>query len=163
MPASTDVLRWICSGSITAGAWRLAPDTIWNRKDLCLIQLPNSYVRHTSAKDIDIRGRGGRPAPSYVTFDARHLAAGSHLAGPYPARLMKLGFRRMANRSATGKVRTFTLLLADKNTSHAALHFDSREIFADWMSHELKAMRPSHSRGGVADKSFTIRRRATAN
>jgi hypothetical protein len=94
---------------------------------------PNSrtlYVRHTNAKDIDIRGRGGHPALSYVTFDDPHLAAGTRLANPYPVRLMNWDPGNWQIGVPQGKFGTFTLLLADKNTAHAVLHFNGAQIFA---------------------------------
>ena len=129
---STDVLRLdFVPQSITAGGVALSPrhdleqeGYVFDRNSRVL------YVRHTNAKEIDIRGRGGHPPVSYITFDDPHLAVGTHLPNTYPARLMNWDSSDWQIGAPQGKFGTFSLLLADKNTSHAAIHFNGAQIFA---------------------------------
>lgn len=129
---STDVLRLdFVPDSITAGGVALNP-----RRDLQtegFVFDPRShtlYVRHTNAKDIDIRGSGGHPPLSYVTFDDPHLAVGTPLANSYPDGLMHWDSGDWQIGAPHGKFGTFTLVLSHNGPSHAALHFNEARIFA---------------------------------
>jgi hypothetical protein len=129
---STEVLRVdFVPATITAGAVTLS-----RRNDL---QQPGYlfepashtlYVRHTSATNIDIRGSGGHPALSYVSFDDPHVAGGSALPKKYPGDLMRWDFADWRIGVPQGKFGTFNLVLADKNSSHAAFHFNAAQVFA---------------------------------
>jgi hypothetical protein len=129
---STDVLRLdFVPESITVGGVAISP-----RKDLeqeGFIFDANSrtlYVRHTNARDVDIRGSGGHPALSFVTFDDPHLAAGARLPSQYPASLMNWDSSEWKIGVPQGKFGTFTLLFADNQNSHATFHFNGAQIFA---------------------------------
>jgi hypothetical protein len=129
---STDVLRLdfvpesILAGGIPLGA----------RKDLDqdgFIFAADSrtlYIRHTRAKDIDIRGSGGHAPVSYVTFDDPHLSAGSPLQNAYPAGIMHWDAGEWKVGVPQGKFGTFTLQRAASQRSQSAFHFDGARIFA---------------------------------
>lgn len=129
---STDVLRLdFVPESITVDGVALRP-----REDLeheGFIFDANSrtlYIRHTNGKDVDIRGSGGHPALSYVSFDDPHLAAGTRLPSHYPAGVMNWDSSEWQIGVPQGKFGTFTLMLVDNKTSHAAFHFSGAQIFA---------------------------------
>jgi len=158
---STDVLRLdFVPEFITVGGVALSP-----RKDLeqeGFIFDANSrtlYVRHTNAKDVDIRGSGGHPALSFVTFDDPHLAAGARLPSHYPASLMNWDSREWQIGVPQGKFGTFTLLLADNRSSHATFHFNGAQIFAglDVYNAGESDATVTFCATALAEKRFTIK------
>ena len=129
---STDVLRLdFVPDSITAGGVALSARHDLEQEGFVFDSNTRTlYIHHTHAKDIDIRGRGGHPALSYVTFDDPHFVVGTHLPSTYPGRLMSWDSGDWQIGAPQGRFGTFALLLADKNTSHAAIHFNGAQIFA---------------------------------
>ena len=83
-------------------------------------------IRHEKARELDIRGRGGRLPPLLVTFDDPHLAAGTVLEGEYPRGVVDWGsgFWRMGQ--PTGKFGTFNL----GGSGQLGFRFPSAHIFA---------------------------------
>jgi hypothetical protein len=116
--------------SITVGGRTIAP-----RKDL----EGEGYVfndttrtlsiRHVHSRDVDIQGKGDQPPPSLVTFDDPHLAAGTSLAGQYPAGVIDWGDGSWKIDTPYGKFGTFTLALTDPTVQHAAFRFYNPRIF----------------------------------
>jgi hypothetical protein len=92
-------------------------------------------IRHTSSRDVDIRGKGEQAPPKLITFDDPHLAAGTPLAGQYPSGIIDWG--AIGNDgdgweigTPFGKFGTFTLKLADPKANRGEFAFASPRIFA---------------------------------
>jgi hypothetical protein len=129
---STDVLRLdFVPDSITAGGVPLGARADLDQDGYLFdSHFRTLYVRHTKAKDVDIRGSGGHAPLSYVSFDAPHLAAGTPLAKDYPAGVMTWDPGEWKVGVPQGKFATFTLLRADEHESHAAFHLIGARTFA---------------------------------
>jgi hypothetical protein len=158
---STDVLRLdFVPESIIVGGVALSPRNDLQQEGFIFDpKLRTLYVRHTSAKDVDIRGRGGHAALAYVTFDVPHLGAGARLANHYPAGVMHWDSSDWQIGVPQGKFGTFTLLLADRKISHAAFHFDGAQIFAglDVYNAGDSDATVAFTATAVAEKRFTIK------
>lgn len=117
------------------------------------------YVRHTNAKDVDIRGSGGHAPLSYVSFDDPHLAAGSRLPRHYPAGLMNWDSNEWQIGVPQGKFGTFTLVPANNESSHAAFHFDGAQIFAglDVYNAGEREATVNFFATGLAERLYTIK------
>ncbi len=116
------------------------------------------YVRHTRAKHVDIRGRGGRAPLAYVTFDDPHLAAGTHLENAYPVGVMSWTSGEWVIGTPQGKFGTFTLRHADDQSPRAALHLIGARIFAgiDVFNPAAGAATVTVSAPGAIEKSVSI-------
>jgi hypothetical protein len=129
---STDVLRLdFAPDSITADGVALGPRSDLTQDGFIFdADSRTLYIRHTNAKDIEIRGSGGHPALAYVTFDDPHLLAGTRLPSRYPAGLMHWDAGQWQIGVPQGKFGTFNLLPANNQNGRAAFHFDGAQIFA---------------------------------
>jgi hypothetical protein len=86
-------------------------------------------IRHTDARDISINGSGGSAPPLYVTFDAPHLQAGTHLEGQYPSGAIDWGSDQWRINVPEGAFGTFNLALIDPKSTSAQFRFYSPRIF----------------------------------
>lgn len=86
-------------------------------------------IRHEGARNIDVRGTLSDVAPSFVTFDDPHLAAGSVLNGGYPTAQFDWGNGVWKIAPPGGKFGTFNLMLADATTQKAELKFAGPRLF----------------------------------
>jgi hypothetical protein len=86
-------------------------------------------IRHTSSRDIDIQGQGGRTPPIVITFDDPHLSAGANLKGEYPSGGIDWGRGAWRIGPPSGGFGTFNLVLADPKTEHAEFRFYYPRIF----------------------------------
>jgi len=129
---STDVLRLdFAPDSITAGGVPLSARQDLEQDGFIFdVHSRVLYVRHTQAKDVDIRGSGGHAPVAYVSFDDPHLAAGTPLPNAYPAGVMSWDSNDWQIGVPQGKFGTFTLLQAHEENSHARFHFVGERIFA---------------------------------
>ena len=158
---STDVLRLdFVPESITAGGVALSarkdldqPGFIFDADSRTL------YVRHTNAQDVDIRGSGGHPAFTYLSFDDPHLAAGTRLPRHYPAGVMHWDPKEWQIGVPQGKFGTFTLQLANSENSQAAFHFDGAQIFAglDVYNAGEREATVKFLATGLAEQNYTIK------
>lgn len=130
--ASDDVLRLdFTPASVMAGGKPLA-----HRKDLAaegyIFDETTHVLRihHSSSRDIDIQGTEGNQHFAYVTFDNPHLAAGTHLAGQYPAGVIEWNHDSWAVGTPGGKFGTFNLIRADAHADETGFRFAIPLIFA---------------------------------
>lgn len=129
---STDVLRLnFAPETVTAGGKRLE-----RRQDLTSEGFTFDgatrvlRIRHTSARDIDIQGKGGGVPPHFVTFDAPHLAAGTVLDGQYPSAMVTWPADRWQIGVPLGKFPTFNLVLKNRDAQSASLELSPHRVFA---------------------------------
>jgi hypothetical protein len=110
---SEDVLRLDFNPTaITAGGRPLAA-----RSDLATAEGYNFNpgtralrIHHRHSGDIVIAGAGGQKPPRYVTFDDPHAAAGTVLAGEYPAGLISWSNEAWQIGVPAGRFGTFNLV-----------------------------------------------------
>ncbi len=114
--ASTDVLRLdFVPATVSVGG-----KAITRRKDLDVEGYTfddathTLTLLHTTGRDVDIQGKSGAAAPSYITFDDPHLAAGTLLAGGYPSGVIDWRPGDWQIGTPYGKFGTFTLALAGR-------------------------------------------------
>ena len=86
-------------------------------------------IRHDSARNIDIRGKGGHIVAKLITFDDPHLAAGTVLSGGYPTAMFDWGNGAWKISPPGGKFGTFHAVLADADASKAAIQFSAPRVF----------------------------------
>jgi hypothetical protein len=86
-------------------------------------------IRHTSSRDIDIQGEGGRTPPIVITFDDPHLAAGTVLKGEYPSGGIDWHSAAWRIGAPSGAFGTFNLALVDPKAEHAEFRFYYPRIF----------------------------------
>jgi len=87
-------------------------------------------IRHDAALDIDVQGKDGKAAPSYITFDDPHLRAGTVLKGQYPSGVIDWGSSEWKINVPQGGFGTFNLALTDAKAETAEFEFYSPRIFA---------------------------------
>ena len=131
-PESTDVLRLdFTPETITAGGIALAASTELERDGYRFDPASRTLVvRHSNAREVDIRGSTGHAPLSYVTFDDPHLAAGTVLPKSYPAGRMNWDAGEWRIGVPEGKFGTFNLRLTDPHPTQAAFHFAAAGVFA---------------------------------
>jgi hypothetical protein len=86
-------------------------------------------IHHRRSGDIVISGSGGQAPPRYVTFDDPHAAAGTVLAGEYPAGLIKWSDDAWQIGVPAGRFGTFNLVRHGAAPA-AAFTFAARHVFA---------------------------------
>ena len=86
-------------------------------------------IRHDTARDIDIQGKGGNLLPDYVSFDDPHLAVGTVLNGQYPSGVIDWGEGHWRINVPEGRFGTFNLALTDAKAVAAEFRFYSPRIF----------------------------------
>jgi hypothetical protein len=130
-PQSSDVLRLdFVPESVTASGRHL-----FARKDLDGegFVFDNATrvlrIRHDTARDIGIQGKGGNAPPLYLTFDDPHLAAGTSLDGPYPTGLIDWPRNEWKIGTPEGKFGTFNLIPADPRAQQFNLSFPNPRVF----------------------------------
>ena len=129
--ASTDVLRLdFLPDAVLADGWPLS-----KRKDLSAAGYVFDAttrvlrIRHDSARNIDIRGKGGHIVPALITFDDPHLAAGTVLSGGYPTSMFYWGNGAWKISPPGGKFGTFHVVLADAGASKSTIQFSAPRVF----------------------------------
>ena len=129
---STDVLRLnFTPDSITVGGKAISRRKDLDQEGYTLDDATHTLsILHTSSRDVDIQGKSDQTPPSYITFDAPHLAAGTPLAGEYPSGVIDWHEGDWQIGTPYGKFGTFTLALADAKAQHASFDFFSPRIFA---------------------------------
>jgi hypothetical protein len=86
-------------------------------------------IRHDSARDIDVEGKGGNAPARMITFDDPHLAAGTALSGQYPSGVIDWGLGQWRIHIPDGGFGTFNLALSDPKAVSAEFHFYWPRIF----------------------------------
>lgn len=86
-------------------------------------------IHHRHAREIEIEGTGGAVPPAYVTFDDPHQAAGTVLAGEYPAGVVNWSEDHWQIGVPSGRFGTFNLL-RHGSAPTAALTFVTPRAFA---------------------------------
>jgi hypothetical protein len=121
-------------------------------------------IRHTTSRDVDIRGNGGQAPAKWVTFDDPHLPAGTPLAGPYPSGIVDWGVPEMGGSeweigTPSGKFGTFNLKLADPKSEQAEFAFPSPRIFVgiDVYNDGEKDATVTVSSPEIREQAFTIK------
>lgn len=86
-------------------------------------------IHHRHAREIVIAGSGGAAPPSFVTFDDPHMAAGTVLAGEYPAGLIKWSDEQWQIGVPAGRFGTFNLARHGAGAG-ASFSFATPRVFA---------------------------------
>ncbi|HXT27103.1 MAG TPA: hypothetical protein VN749_19975 [Candidatus Eisenbacteria bacterium] len=129
-PQSTDVLRLdFVPELVTAGGKPLQHRQELSSEGFIFDEATRVLrIRHTSSRDIDVQGKGGRGVPLYVTFDDPHLAAGTPLNGQYPGGVVEWPASEWKIGVPAGKFGTFNLVLQNPEARSAEFRFVAPRI-----------------------------------
>lgn len=104
-------------------------------------------IRHEGARDVSVQGAGGDAPALMVTFDDPHEAAGTVLAGEYPAGVMDWGKGEWSIHVPEGAFGTFNAALTDPRATTAEFKFYWPRVFVGMDVYN----------GGQADATVTMR------